>query len=166
MTIKTKALFLDRDGTINVEKHYLYQIKDFEFMDGILELCQKAHQKGYLIIVITNQSGIARGYYTVKDYEILTAFMIDEFKKHGIPITDVFYCPDLDGPDRKPNPGMFLKAKEKYNIDMAHSIALGDKERDREAAAAAGVKTLLKLDEQTDKQKQNIASIIEATAYL
>ncbi|MBO5285108.1 MAG: HAD-IIIA family hydrolase, partial [Alphaproteobacteria bacterium] len=114
MTIKTKALFLDRDGTINVEKHYLYQIKDFEFMDGILELCQKAHQKGYLIIVITNQSGIARGYYTVKDYEILTAFMIDEFKKHGIPITDVFYCPDLDGPDRKPNPGMFLKAKEKY----------------------------------------------------
>lgn len=134
-----KALFLDRDGTINVDYGYVYQIEKFEFINGIFELCQKAQEKGYLIIVITNQSGIARGYYTDKDFHKLNRFMVDEFAKKGIRITDVFYCPDLEGNRRKPNCGMFIEAKEKYNIDMSSSISLGDKERDVEAGKKAGV---------------------------
>ena len=134
-----KALFLDRDGTINVDYGYVYQIEKFEFINGIFELCQKAQEKGYLIIVITNQSGIARNYYKDEDFYILNKFMIDEFASKGIKITDVFYCPDLDGERRKPNCGMFIEAKEKYNIDMKASISLGDNERDIEAAQKAGV---------------------------
>lgn len=134
-----KALFLDRDGTINVDYGYVYQIEKFEFINGIFELCQKAQEKGYLIIIITNQSGIARNYYKDDDFHILNKFMIDEFASKGIKITDVFYCPDLEGERRKPNCGMFIEAKEKYNIDMKASISLGDKERDIEAAQKAGV---------------------------
>jgi len=134
-----KALFLDRDGTINVDYGYVYQIEKFEFINGIFELCQKAQERGYLIIVITNQSGIARNYYKDEDFHTLNKFMIDEFAIKGIKITDVFYCPDLDSERRKPNCGMFIEAKEKYNLDMKTSISLGDKERDIEAAKKAGV---------------------------
>ena len=134
-----KALFLDRDGTINVDYGYVYQIEKFEFINGIFELCQKAQERGYLIIVITNQSGIARNYYKDEDFHTLNKFMIDEFASKGIKITDVFYCPDLDSERRKPNCGMFIEAKEKYNLDMKTSISLGDKERDIEAAKKAGV---------------------------
>ncbi|MBQ8750301.1 MAG: HAD family hydrolase [Alphaproteobacteria bacterium] len=134
-----KALFLDRDGTINIDYGYVYQPEKFDFIDGIFELCKKAQDKGYLIIVITNQSGIARGYYTDNDFHILNKYMVDEFAKHNITITDVFYCPDLEGERRKPNCKMFIEAKEKYNIDMSLSISLGDKERDVEAGKKAGV---------------------------
>ncbi|MCQ2915063.1 MAG: D-glycero-beta-D-manno-heptose 1,7-bisphosphate 7-phosphatase [Alphaproteobacteria bacterium] len=134
-----KALFLDRDGTINIDHGYVYKIDDFKLKDGILELCHCAQEKGYKIIVITNQSGIERGFYTIDDYEKVTQYMIDLFKSEGITITDVFSCPHLTSPDRKPNPGMFLKAKEKYNIDMFKSYSVGDKERDIEAALNAGV---------------------------
>lgn len=134
-----KALFLDRDGTINVDYGYVYQPEKFDFIDGIFDLCRRAQEKGYLIIVITNQSGIARGYYTVSDYEKCTRYMIDKFKEQGIKITDVFYCPDLSGEDRKPNAGLFLKAQQKYDIDMSESVSVGDKERDIEAGKKAGV---------------------------
>ena len=134
-----KALFLDRDGTINVDYGYVYQIEKFQIIDGVFELCQKAQEKGYLIIVITNQSGIERNYYTLDDFKILTNHMIKIFKEQNIQIHDVFYCPSLNSPDRKPNPGMFLKAKEKYNIDMNASISVGDKTTDIQAAEKAGV---------------------------
>ena len=134
-----KALFLDRDGTINVDYGYVYQIEKFQIIDGIFELCQKAQEKGYLIIVITNQSGIERNYYTLEDFKNLTNHMIKIFKEQNIQIHDVFYCPSLNSPDRKPNPGMFLKAKEKYNIDMNASISVGDKTTDIQAAEKAGV---------------------------
>lgn len=133
-----KALFLDRDGTINIDYGYVYQIEKFEFLDGIFELCQKAQEKGYMIIVITNQSGIARGYFTEKDFHKITLYMTSEFAKKGITIADVFYCPDLEGPRRKPECGMFLEAKAKYNIDMSASVSVGDKDRDVEAGIKAG----------------------------
>ena len=116
--MQTKALFLDRDGTINVDYGYVYQSERFELIDGIIDLCRKAQEKGYLIIVITNQSGIARGYYTDADFQKLNQYMIDVFTKEGVTITDVFYCPELSGPRRKPECGMFLEAQKKYNIDM------------------------------------------------
>lgn len=133
-----KALFLDRDGTINIDYGYVFQPEKFEFINGIFELCRKAQVKGYLIIVITNQSGIARGYFSEQDFTKLNSYMLAEFIQHGIKITDVFYCPELSGNDRKPNCGMFIKARDKYGIDMAQSVSVGDKERDIEAAQKAG----------------------------
>ena len=134
-----KALFLDRDGTINVDYGYVYQPEKFELIEGIVELCQQAQKKGYLIIVITNQSGIARGYYTDDDFQKLNQYMIDMFSAKGVTITDVFYCPELSGPRRKPECGMFLEAQKMYNIDMAQSVSVGDKERDVEAGKKASV---------------------------
>lgn len=137
----TKALFLDRDGTINVDTGYVHEPEKFVFIDGVFEFCLKAQAAGYKIIVITNQSGIERGYFTETDYEHLTKHVTAEFAKNGITITDTFHCPSRSGPDRKPAPGLFLKAKEKYDIDMAASVNVGDKDRDIDAGRAAGVGT-------------------------
>lgn len=134
-----KALFLDRDGTINIDHGYVGTIERFEFIDGIFEFCKIAQDEGYTIIVITNQSGIARGYFTADDYERLTKWMVEQFSLHGVTIADVFHSPDLSGPDRKPEPGLFLKARDKWGIDMAGSVSLGDKDRDKEAGRRAGV---------------------------
>ena len=139
-----KALFLDRDGVINVDHGYVSRIEDFEFVDGILEFIKEAQRKGYLPIVITNQSGIGRGYYTQEDFERLTAHMLEKMQEYGIRIgrEQVFHCPH--DPDegcscRKPMPGMFLAAAERFDVDMEHSIMIGDKPSDVEAAKAAGV---------------------------
>ncbi|MDO5567425.1 MAG: HAD family hydrolase [Planctomycetia bacterium] len=136
-----KALFLDRDGVINVDDHYVHRIEDFRFVDGIFELCRAARDKGYLIIVVTNQSGIERGYFTHDDFRVLTDWMIERFREEGVVITEVYYCPSLSGPDRKPLPGMFEKARIKYDLDMSRSLSLGDKERDVQAGIRAGVGT-------------------------
>ena len=135
----TKALFLDRDGTINVDYGYVYEPSKFVFIDGIFEFCRQAQGKGYLIIVITSQSGIERGYFTEADFAAITKFMVDRFAEEDVSIVDVLHCPSLSGPDRKPEPGLFLKAKEKYDIDMATSINVGDRDRDLEAGRRAGV---------------------------
>ena len=155
-----KALFLDRDGVINVEKEYLYKIEDFEFIDGIFELIQHFMECGYLIFVVTNQSGIARGYYSEEDFEELTAWMLGAFYEHGIEITHVYYCPhhpDISGECscRKPKPGMLLDAAKAFDIDLQHSVMIGDKERDIEAGLNAGVEESYLLDtEQKNKHSQ------------
>lgn len=134
-----KVLFLDRDGTINIDKNYVYRIEDFEWMPGILDLCRAARGKGFDLVVVTNQSGIARGYYTEDDYQRLTSHICAMMEQNGTPLLDVLHCPFLDGFDRKPEPGLFLKARDRWNIDMDRSLSLGDKERDVVAAARAGV---------------------------
>ncbi|MCL2473418.1 MAG: HAD family hydrolase [Alphaproteobacteria bacterium] len=134
-----KALFLDRDGTINIDYGYIHRIEDFKFIDGIFELCSEAQKKGYKIIIITNQSGIEKGYYTEADYEVTTKYMVDAFADKGIEITDIYYCPFMNHEDRKPSPNMFLKAIKKHDIDAKQSISAGDRERDIEAAERAGV---------------------------
>ena len=133
------ALFLDRDGTINVEVNYLYKPEEFEFIPGILELARAAKQAGYCLIVCTNQSGIARGYFSEEDYQRLTRHMEHLFAAEGCRLDAVYHCPDLSGPLRKPEPGTFLRAAEELHIDLAESLSLGDKERDIRAARAAGV---------------------------
>lgn len=140
-----KALFLDRDGVINKEKNYLYKIEDFEFIDGVFDTCRYFQDLGYLIIVITNQAGIARGKYTEKDFEILTTWMLKEFEKENITISKVYYCPhhpDFSGECecRKPKPNMILDAQKEFDIDFANSILVGDKNSDIEAGIKAGVK--------------------------
>mgnify|MGYP000102844114 FL=1 len=145
----TKALFLDRDGIINIDHGYVHKIEDFEFVDGIFELCRLAMAKGYAIFVITNQAGIARGLYAVADFEILSSWMVAQFQEQGINIKEVFYCPHhptkgvnefkMACQCRKPAPGMILQAQEKYNIDLEASIFVGDKPSDMQAAEAAGI---------------------------
>ena len=136
-----KALFLDRDGVINQDVGYVSRAEHFHFIDGIFDLCRAAIDNKYMIIIVTNQSGIERGYFTEQEFQSLTQWMLNCFETAGIHITDVFHCPTLSGSNRKPNPGMFLTAKERYNIDMQNSISLGDKERDILAGRRAGVGT-------------------------
>ncbi len=141
-----KAVFLDRDGVINIEKNYVYKIEDFEFIDGIFDLCKKYQQEGYLLIVITNQAGIARGYYTEEQFRVLTDWMVKKFEEQGISIAKVYFCPhhpDFTGECecRKPNPGMILQAAKEFKLDLSKSILIGDKMSDIEAGERAGVGT-------------------------
>ncbi len=150
-----KALFLDRDGVINAEKNYVHRIDDFEFIEGIFELCTLAQTLEFKLIIITNQAGIGRGYYTVADYERLTEWMTEQFANHGVQIHRVYYCPyhptagigeyRRDSFDRKPNPGMILKAQKEFDLDLSRSVLVGDKDSDLEAGRAAGVRYNLKL---------------------
>ncbi|WP_320661263.1 HAD-IIIA family hydrolase, partial [Campylobacter coli] len=96
-SMKRKALFLDRDGIINIDKKYIYKIQDFEFCDGIFELCRYFLAQKYLLFVATNQSGIARGYYTQEDFFKLCDFMLNEFLKENIKIDKIYHCPHLEG---------------------------------------------------------------------
>jgi D-glycero-D-manno-heptose 1,7-bisphosphate phosphatase len=159
----SKALFLDRDGTINVEKNYLFRIEDFEFRKGIFELVKAFFNRGYLIFVVTNQSGIARGLYCENDFLTLTEWMIGKFREKGVEITKVYYCPhhpEITGecPCRKPRAGMFLEAIESYRLDPASCYAVGDKNRDLEAAKRAGIKHLIKV-------KKNGKIILDNVAF-
>ena len=140
-----KALFLDRDGVINKEKNYLYKIEDFEFIDGVFETCRYFQEQGYLIIIITNQAGIARGKYTENDFDILNRWMLKEFQKENVIISKVYHCPhhpDFSGECecRKPKPKMILDAKDDFNLDLNKSILVGDKNTDIEAGINAGIK--------------------------
>ena len=127
-----KAVFLDRDGTINVDKNYLYKIEDWEFIDGVIEGLQILQNLGYKLIVITNQSGIARGYYTENDAQIIFDYMIKELRKYGVIIEKVYYCPHIGDECncRKPKLGLFYQAKKDFDIDFSASYAIGDKMRD------------------------------------
>jgi len=144
-----KALFLDRDGVVNVEKQYVHRREDFEFVAGVFDLCRRARAQGYLVIVITNQSGIARGYYSEQAFLELSDWMRGEFARRGIDVAGVYYCPyhpevgiekyRADSFDRKPNPGMILRAARDFDLDLPQCILIGDRACDIQAAAAAGV---------------------------
>ena len=136
-----KALFLDRDGVVNVDGGYVHRIEDFRLVPGILNLCRQAKEKGYLVLVATNQSGIGRGMFSEDDFERLTEYMRGVFRSSGAEIAGVFHCPSADDghPDRKPNPGLFLKAAAAHGLDMKACVSVGDRERDIRAALAAGV---------------------------
>ena len=146
-----KAVFLDRDGVINHDHAYVSKIEDFEFIDGVFEACQQFINQGYMIIVVTNQSGIGRGYYSEQDFNHLTDWMKSEFAKRDVPITQVYFCPHhpkkalpeyLKECDcRKPMPGMLNQAIKQFDIDVMQSIMVGEKISDLQAAQAAGIKT-------------------------
>jgi D-glycero-D-manno-heptose 1,7-bisphosphate phosphatase len=144
-----KALFLDRDGVINHETGYVHRIEDFQFIDGIFETCAFFQSQGYLLIVVTNQGGIARGYYSETDFLRLNQWMVMQFRDREIQITKTYYSPNhpthgmgeyrREGEDRKPKPGMFLRAQQDWGIDLTRSILVGDKESDIQAGLAANV---------------------------
>jgi D-glycero-D-manno-heptose 1,7-bisphosphate phosphatase len=161
------ALFLDRDGVINVEKEYLFRIEDFEFIDGVFDACRYFASIGYLIVIVTNQAGIARGYYTEDDYERLTTWMLKRFLDEGVAISKVYHCPhhpDYSGECgcRKPMPGMLLKAARDLGIILEDSIMIGDKDSDMQAAKNAGIakRFLVKTGHPITNEDMNFATTV------
>ena len=146
---KIKVAFLDRDGVINKEINYLYKIEDFEYTENCIEGLKKIRELGYEIIIVTNQAGIARGYYSVEDYEILTDWYLNDLAKKGIKILDVKFCPHhpkgavqkyaILCDCRKPNVGMLKSIFEEINIDFANSILIGDKITDIQMGQSMGL---------------------------
>lgn len=144
-----KALFLDRDGVINIDTGHVYRVSEFKFQEGIFDLCKLALRYNYLIIIVTNQAGIARGLYGESDFHILTKWMLAEFNRKEIDIANVYYCPyhptagvglyKRYSYDRKPNPGMIVSASIDFQIDLKASIMIGDNESDILAAHSAGI---------------------------
>ena len=142
-----KALFLDRDGVINADRGHVYLKEHFEFLPGIFETCRKYASSGYLIIIVTNQAGIAKGIYTESDFNLLTEWMVNQFSNEGIKISKVYHCPhhpEITGPCncRKPEPGMIVKAVSEFDLDISECVMIGDKESDLEAGRRAGMPEL------------------------
>lgn len=161
-----RALFLDRDGIINEDVNYLHRKEDFKFIPGIFDLCRTAAEHGFLLIIVTNQSGIARGYYSEDDFMKLTEWMFSEFANQRIELTKLYACPHLgtadlpeyrlDCPARKPNPGMLLKAQKEFNLDLAECVFVGDKDSDMEAGTRAGIGKLFLL--KSDQYETDIST--------
>ncbi len=146
MSNQNKALFLDRDGVINYDKGYVCKIEDFEFVKGIFATLDYFQKKGFKLFIVTNQSGIGRGYYTLKDFEILNRWMLKELEKRGIKIERVYFCPHAPEEGcfcRKPNIGMFQKAFKEFKIDKKSSWMIGDKLSDTKAAVNAGIENTI-----------------------
>ena len=148
MPQKNKAVFLDRDGVLNREMgDYIRRIEDFDVLDNFAAL-KELQDRGYLLIVATNQGGLAKGWYSEDELGKMHQKLRDDYGAHGVEFTDIFYCPhhpDFTGDCdcRKPKPGLLVKGIEKYNIDPARSYFIGDRERDVVAGTAAGVKGIL-----------------------
>jgi len=147
---KSRALFLDRDGIVNEEVGYLHRTEDVRWVDGILPLCLTAQSLGYKLVVVTNQSGIARGLYSEEQFQSLMAWMRSELVRHGITLDGVYHCPyhpehgvgeyKREHEDRKPGPGMLLRAARDLHLDLAQSVLVGDRCSDLAAAHAAGLR--------------------------
>ena len=153
-----KAVFIDRDGVINKEKGYIYKIEDFEFIDGVFTSFKYLKNKGFNLIIVTNQSGINRGYYNEEDFNIINDWMLDKFKANSIHILDVLYCPHKPEDNcicRKPKTGMFDKAHDKYQIDKNNSWMIGDKESDIKAALNFGIKNTILVESGHKFDKKN-----------
>jgi D-glycero-D-manno-heptose 1,7-bisphosphate phosphatase len=138
---KNKALFLDRDGVVNEDVRYAHKPEQIRFCDGIFDLCEAALAKGYLLVVVTNQAGIAKGHFTEEEVRNIHQWIADRFASRGIRLTAFYYCPfhangsvpeyRKDSACRKPKPGMFLEAAADHNIDLSASLMVGDKVSDR-----------------------------------
>jgi D-glycero-D-manno-heptose 1,7-bisphosphate phosphatase len=147
------GLFLDRDGVLNVDIPYLFKPEEFQWMPGAIETVRIANTRGWYVFVVTNQSGVARGKYGIREVEALHAFMQHELKAQGAHIDDFRYCPYLkegvvpeyamDSNWRKPAPGMILDIFEKWPVDRTQSLMIGDRDNDVHAARNAGIKGLL-----------------------
>ncbi len=148
--MKRRALFLDRDGVVNVEVGYLHRIGDVQFVPGIVSLCQTAMGLGYRLVVVTNQAGIARGFYTEDDFLTLMEWMRAELRREGVEFDAVYHCPyhpehgvgqyRREHEDRKPGTGMLRRAVTEFGVELAESVLVGDRCSDIAAANRAGLR--------------------------
>ncbi|HZC43485.1 MAG TPA: HAD family hydrolase [Acidobacteriaceae bacterium] len=153
MTDVRPALFLDRDGVVNREIGYLHRPEQVEFTSGIFDLCRHAQALKYALIVITNQSGIARQLYSETDFHSLMHWMTEAFRRQHVTIDGYYFCPHhpeygvgpyrIECEDRKPQPGMILKAAADHHLDLKQSFLIGDRCSDIQAGAAAGIPNLI-----------------------
>ncbi|MDA9441625.1 D,D-heptose 1,7-bisphosphate phosphatase [Bradyrhizobium sp. CCBAU 51745] len=154
MTTSTRpAVFFDRDGVLNHDAGYLFEASKFEWMDGAREAVRLVNEAGYFAFVVTNQSGVARGFYRERDVEALHRWMADELAAVGARIDAFEYCPDhpegvieryrRDSDRRKPGPGMIIDLMKRFPVAADRSILIGDQPRDLDAARAAGIRGLL-----------------------
>ena len=143
-----KAIFLDRDGVINNDSghYYIYKIEDFKINEGIIESLQKFQENNYLLIIISNQSGISKGIYTIEQVEEVHNYLKTFLKKHNIELTEIYYCPHHSSNEkclcRKPNTLLLEKAIARFNIDVSSSFLIGDGDRDIEAGNKVGLHTI------------------------
>lgn len=145
--MKNKAVFLDRDGVINVERSYTYRLEDFVILEDVMEVLKVLKEKGYLLVIVSNQSGVAQGIYKQEDVEVLHTYMHEEFNKNNISIEETYYCPHHPTKGRcicrKPESLFVEKALARFDIDASKSYFIGDKQRDIDAGENVGVKGVL-----------------------
>ncbi|MBK1613521.1 D-glycero-beta-D-manno-heptose-1,7-bisphosphate 7-phosphatase [Rubrivivax gelatinosus] len=168
--MSARAVFLDRDGVVNVDHGYVGRWQDFEFAPGAVDAMRRLQEAGWLLVVVTNQSGIARGYYTEADYQALTARMKAELAAAGAPLAGVYHCPHhpqgsvaayaQDCDCRKPAPGLILRAAAELGLTLADSVLVGDKASDAQAARAAGVGRVVLVAETADAEGAAIADAV------
>lgn len=166
------AVFLDRDGVINVDHGYVHDEHDFEFIEGVFEAAKKLKAMGYMLVLVTNQSGIARGKFSEDRFLSLTQWMDWNFVDNGVEFDGIYYCPHhpehgqgiykQDCDCRKPKPGMFISARDFLTIDMDKSVMVGDKAEDLMAAEAAGVgtKILVRTGKPVTEQGEALADAV------
>ena len=178
-TARRRALFLDRDGVINVNHGYVHTPAETRFLPGIFDLTGAAREAGFIIIVATNQAGIARGFYGVAQFIDYTRWMHEEFAARGVCIEATYFCPHhpvagvgeglRDCDCRKPKPGMLLAAAARFGIDLGASVMVGDSDSDAAAAAAAGVGRtfiLARDDASVEPPAQRVQSLAEVQDLL
>lgn len=162
------ALFLDRDGVINVDHGHVYRKEDFDFIPGIFDLVSRANAAGWLVVIVTNQAGIAKNYYSEADFRLLMKWVCQQFAQRGAHIDGVYHCPHHPefGPEetrncncRKPKAGMLLEAAAQFNLDLSRSILIGDKPSDLEAAYAASLKQAFLFEERACGANVNLFAI-------
>ena len=179
MANSVPAIFLDRDGTINVDHGYVHEVDQFQFIDGVIDALHELKKMGFALVLLTNQSGIARGKFTEDQFMQLTEWMDWSLADRGVDLDGIYYCPHH--PDagegeyrqqcdcRKPQPGMFISAQRHLHIDMAASYMVGDKVEDMQAAQAAGVgtKVLVKTGKPVTEEGEKLADwLIDSLADL
>ncbi|NOU60236.1 D-glycero-alpha-D-manno-heptose-1,7-bisphosphate 7-phosphatase [Marinifilum caeruleilacunae] len=146
-----KAIFLDRDGVINsdVGHYYIYRVEDFVINEGIIPSLKKFSEAGYMLFIVTNQGGVAKGIYTEDDVNKVHEHLLSILRKENITIEKIYFCPHHDSVAacqcRKPSPYFIKKAIKEYNIDPEKSFMIGDSPRDKQSAEAAGI-TGIKVD--------------------
>ena len=178
---KGQAVFLDRDGVINVDNGYVFRIEDFIFKNDIFDFVKRVNELQVKVIIITNQAGIARGFYTETQFHKLNDWMLAEFKANDAIIDAVYYSPyhakegigkyRVDHFSRKPNPGMIFDAARDFNLDLTRSILIGDQSTDIAAGIRAGIKVNLLISEEKRSaldnfQTHQIEKLDEALQYL
>ena len=178
--VKKRALFLDRDGVINIDSGYIWRPEDFIFHEGVFDACRIAQSLDYVLFIVTNQAGIGRGLYSERDFHILTDWMLEQFVENEIEIARVYFAPThpeegigvyrRESLDRKPGPGMLFKARDAFDLDMRRSVIVGDRETDIQAGINGGVGTRILIEGGDDpalsRADKAVSSLAEAVAWL